>query len=103
MYYSIFICTGLCLLGNISAFVFSLYIEHDSLSLSMLRCVAEMVTVIRQNLNVEGLFRVSGSAVRMKDIRAVINNGGTAAGFVHDIAGILKAFLRYFIPALACT
>lgn len=50
---------------------------------------------LRPQYSTVGLFRVCGSAVRMRKIEETANRGETiGAGQPHDLAGILKSFFR---------
>jgi len=67
-------------------------IECDGLHIP--KVVRQCVTSIRKELGQEGLFRIPGSAVRMRKAQAAVDAGGDVEGTVHDQAGILKTFLR---------
>lgn len=58
------------------------------------RVLVETASTIRENLGVEGLFRVNGNASRMKHAKAEIDAGGSVSGTTHDQTGLLKLFLR---------
>lgn len=67
-------------------------IEVDNLHIP--KIVYQCCTAIRKDLGQEGLFRIPGSAVRMRKAQAAVDAGGDVEGTVHDQAGLLKAFLR---------
>jgi len=60
-------------------------------------CVKEAVVFIRQHLDEEGLFRRSGSQIRIKEIQELYNTGQPVAYEDHEVhvaACVLKAFYR---------
>eukprot|EP00048_Salpingoeca_helianthica_P024242 m.30790 g.30790 ORF g.30790 m.30790 type:complete len:366 (-) comp9268_c0_seq1:277-1374(-) len=58
------------------------------------KCLAQIATIVRQDISTEGIFRVCGSSARMKAAQVAVDNGGDVEGTVHDAAGLLKQFLR---------
>ena len=61
--------------------------------------VRRCVTHIEANgLDVEGIYRLSGSAARISELAAMVDGGGElwfAAGTpIHDVCGLLKLYLR---------
>lgn len=58
------------------------------------RILPQIAALMRRELHTEGLFRVCGNAARMKKAQAALDAGGDVSGTVHDIAGLLKQFLR---------
>eukprot|EP00047_Mylnosiga_fluctuans_P004414 m.234431 g.234431 ORF g.234431 m.234431 type:complete len:393 (+) comp12658_c0_seq1:14-1192(+) len=63
-------------------------------SLLVPRCLAQIASMIRNEINTEGLFRVCGSSSRIKQVQAQIDEGGDVEGGVHEVCGLLKLFLR---------
>lgn len=60
-------------------------------------CIKEAVVFLKQNLNEEGIFRKSGSLVRIKEIQNLYNMGQPVAYADHEVhvaACVLKAFFR---------
>jgi len=49
---------------------------------------------VHANIGAMGLFRVNGSAARMRQIQHDMDAGQAIGGSVHDQTGLLKAFLR---------
>lgn len=58
------------------------------------RILVEADAVIRRDLSAEGLFRVSGSATKLKELLGAINYGETVDGSTQDWTGLVKTFLR---------
>lgn len=58
------------------------------------RCLAQIATLVRKDIGTEGIFRVCGSSARMKTAQGTLDEGGDVDGTVHDVAGLLKQFLR---------
>eukprot|EP01147_Barroeca_monosierra_P002632 gene2632-5534_t len=58
------------------------------------RILVEIGNTIQANITTEGLFRVNGSSVRMKQIQENIDKGHSVSGTVHDQTGLLKLYLR---------
>jgi hypothetical protein len=80
------------------------------------RCVAH---VEQHGLAIEGIYRMSGSAAKIAELKQVVDNGGdlwfSSSSAIHDVSGLLKLFLRelpdgvvtsrlypYFISAAMC-
>ena len=66
---------------------------------SVPRVVVECLNAIRKKgLDTPGIFRISGSSKRMKEIRDIYMTGQQSIDWekytVHDVAGTLKAYLR---------
>eukprot|EP00047_Mylnosiga_fluctuans_P004349 m.233992 g.233992 ORF g.233992 m.233992 type:complete len:401 (-) comp12600_c0_seq1:1335-2537(-) len=58
------------------------------------KCLSQIAALVRASIHSEGLFRVCGSAVRMRAAQAIIDGGGDVSGSIHDVTGLLKQFLR---------
>eukprot|EP00050_Salpingoeca_kvevrii_P007197 m.294466 g.294466 ORF g.294466 m.294466 type:complete len:373 (-) comp12996_c0_seq1:626-1744(-) len=60
------------------------------------RFLVQIGSILRKDIEAQGLFRVCGSAARMRKAQTAIDAGADvdATVNVHDVAGILKSFLR---------
>lgn len=58
------------------------------------RCLMQMGNIVRREIRTEGLFRVCGSAVRIREAQSSIDRGEPVNCTVHDAAGLIKLFLR---------
>ncbi|XP_067875315.1 inactive Rho GTPase-activating protein 11B-like [Heterodontus francisci] len=60
------------------------------------RFLVEACSFLSQHLQTEGLFRKSGSAIRMKNLKAKLQQGDCSLEFTSasDVAGLLKQFFR---------
>ncbi len=56
--------------------------------------LGDIADQLQPSLSTVGLFRVSGSAARMKAAEDAVDRGETVSGSAHDLAGLLKLFFR---------